>query len=56
MASSGAVNRLGTAAPANPKAVKARTPAAPTATGHQTGPPHVASRAVRANRTAHATA
>jgi hypothetical protein len=52
-ATSGALNRLGTSAPAaNPRAQDAATIAAPTATGHHSGPPQVACRAVIAYTTA----
>src|ERR1039457_3310211 len=52
-AASGAVNRPGKWAPAaNPRALTATTPAAPTATGHHSGPPQVTCRAVTPYRTA----
>ena len=53
IAASGAVNRLGTSVPAaNPSADRAGRLAAATATGHHSGPPQVACRAVTPYRTA----
>ena len=56
MAASGAVNRLGSRAPAtNPSAAKAGRLAATTAAGHHSGPPQLAWRAVNPYRTARQT-
>ena len=52
-AASAAVNRPGSSAPAaNPRAQHVATPAAPTATGHQSGPPQWACSAVTPYTTA----